>query len=107
MGVNDSRASDRLAVLAAERSRVSVILERLEEAIVDLGLAVSLRPDGAARLEKYRQNRQRIRFKLQAIDWEIQELTRELGGDGVATLSDEMLERVQKEKKKKQGWLRS
>ena len=60
----------------------------------------------------YRQNQQRIQWERETLALEIEELSRNLDGDGevrIAAPSEEMLTRVQEAKKKdrKMGRLRS
>jgi hypothetical protein len=103
---NESRPSDRLILLEAKHVRVSERIKRLEEAIGELQSAPILRADAAARLVKYRQHHERLRYERATLEWELEASHGTLASDvGVRTLSDEMLERARKEKKK--GWLRS
>jgi serine phosphatase RsbU (regulator of sigma subunit) len=103
---NESRPSDRLILLEAKHVRVSERIKRLEEAIGELQSAPILRADAAARLVKYRQHYERLQYERATLEWELEASDGTLASDvGVRTLSDEMLERARKEKKK--GWLRS
>jgi hypothetical protein len=103
---NESRPSGRLILLEAQHVRVSERIRRLEEAIGELQSAPVLRADAAARLVKYRQHHERLQYERTTLEWEIEASHSGLPTDvDVRTLSDEMLERARKEKKK--GWLRS
>ena len=109
---NESRPSDRLVALEADHRRVSASLQQLDEVIRVLGGSASLRPDEAARLEMYRHNQQRKLWERKRLELEIEELSRALDGYGevrISVLSQEMLKRVQDEKRKavKDGWPRS
>ena len=66
-----SRPSD-LQKLETEHVRTSERITRLTEAINELENARTLRADAAARLVKYRENRERLEYERWKLEWEIQ-----------------------------------
>ena len=118
MSDDRSRPSDRGTELEAEYLLVSELVSRLEEAIGELTGAAYLRPDAAARLNKYRHSYERRLFELRRLEWEMREHPRPEAGSPVAdvsddrrrpvtTVSDEMLKQARNRNKKRPGWLRS
>ena len=95
-----SRPSD-LEELETEHVRISERITRLTEAISELENARTLRADAAARLVKYRENRERLEYERRKLEWEIQGPRGAPQADEtVPTLADATLDRARREGKK-------
>ena len=88
---NRSSPSDRQIWLKAEHRRLSELLDRLAQVIGDLESAPFLKRDAAARLDKYRENRERQQLARKAVEFEMQRLDTDARA---TTPQDELLEQV-------------
>ena len=94
-----SRPSD-LQKLETEHVRTSERITRLTEAISELENARTLRADAAARLVKYRENRERLEYERWKLEWEIQGPRGAPQADEtVPTLADATLDRARRDGK--------
>ena len=67
-----SRPSDRRTELEKAHNRTSKRITLLEEAIVELEHAKTLKADAVARLASYRRSHARLQYELRTLEWELE-----------------------------------